>query len=282
MTAHQPALLSVLRRLGMVAAACLCAAVAMGQPAPRAIPAKPAQPPSKEAPSETPATSIMVLHLRYAEAGAMVKLVAPLIGRDTQFAADARANAIVVQGSDNSLRKIQELVKMFDVPVPPRKGARPGALTFRLIWLVDASTSTGKEVPELARDYVADIARELNTLGMGDVRQVAQAVVKTRDDGKFKLSCSPNYEGPAMSELTASGTVRLTPDAGDKVDLKVQITVASSSASPSPPGRPPAGQKLIDLDLETDVALSAYTVVATAPVGKVTSIFVIQVIPGKP
>jgi hypothetical protein len=134
---------------------------------------------------------------------------------------------------------------------------------------------------------------------------VAQTVVRSQYGNVFHISCSPLLEfKPTM--LTADGTIM----PGGELEIHVSSarpggpeTAAfapgpdmQGAGMPSPvmpgramgPGGPPRqssaefAEQLTDLNVHTAFKTNDYIVLAVAPIGKITSVFVIQITESNP
>ncbi len=295
MIARKPTILQSLTRTA-VALVCMAAASAMAQEPSKAAPAKPAQPAAKAALSFAPDRErpmVEVYSLRYAEAGEILRLLPEMVP-DVRMAVDRRTNAVVAYGPARALKEVKSLIEKFDVRAAEGKKHAAVTFTVRVVWLAEGLSDKLPGSFPPSRDLLAGVVvPELDSLGIGTVRQVAQTVLKTGPDGQFQVSASPLLEGTPV-DFTASGKVlavdqymaQKSAAAGktlhvekDGANLKIKISAARQRAErPAGPGSD-MRQKLTDIELETVVGLGDYTVLAVAPTEAITSIFVIQVTP---
>lgn len=239
---------------------------------------KEARPPARE-------QEIKIFSLQYADVEQTAQLLRGIMAQQPEvpisIGPDKRTNSIIAQGPAESLRVMEAIVRRLDEPAPePTRRPAPKPIRIRIIWLAEGLPETEGSAPA---DDLKGVAEELARVGVKNVRQVAQMMVMTQSDGKpegkFQLSCTPLLDGaPAM--FTAGGKVSIEQGVGN-------LQIGLSANRQTPPGEPftrgrrnPAAT-LVDLELDTVVRPSQYAVLGVAPVGKITSIFVIQVIPGE-
>lgn len=107
-------------------------------------------------------------------------------------------------------------------------------------------------------------------------------LVNTTPDGRFQVRCSPVLN-QRPSDLRISGqfdkqqetpTLRIELSAG-------QIEEAPLSES-GPRRGPPSSKTLVDLETVIAAPLGHYVVLGVSPVEKMTSLFILQITPGKP
>jgi hypothetical protein len=165
------------------------------------------------------------------------------------------------------------LIQTLDVPKAGRGGAGPGAACqFRIVWL--ASGLSSKDMPAPADD-LKQVVEQLGGFGVKDVRQVGQVVVNTLADGQFQTKCSPLFEGES-AELSVDGKL-----AAKTEPLQLSLRIAAKQRKPNimgaPRSRGPQDDDLVNLETVICPRFDgSYVVLGVAPVGKVTSIFVVQ------
>jgi hypothetical protein len=202
-----------------------------------------------------------------------------LAGQRARMAVDKKTNSVVIAAPEDVLKSAAELIQTLDVPEAARRGARPGApCQFRIVWL--ASGLSSKDAPAPA-DELKPVVEQLADLGIKDVRQVGPMVVNTLAEGQFQVRCSPLFEG-APAELTVEGKL----DAKTE-PVQLSLRIAAKQRRPITVGvaAPPdaaggfAGDTVNLVNLDTMISPrfdGSYVVLGAAPVGKVTSIFVVQ------
>ena len=260
----------------IVAFACVCVRPAMAEQA------KTDPPPAKEAQTPPPAKEsqpqsekkifevIRLIRLRYSDADTMARVLDQSIsGRGgLRIAIDKQKNSVILMGSEEQLQTAEELIRKLDSPGPNDK-APSSPVSIRIIWLVE-----GDQNAAAPADNLKDVVEELQHQGLVRLGQVAQTVVRSQYEGTFQISCSPLLENKPTT-LTASGRI-LT---GSKLQIRISATEANArlGADADQPG-----EKLINLDVNTVFKTNDYIVLAVAPIGKITSVFVIQITDSNP
>ena len=288
-------LLRSLARAAVAAVVCLAAVSATAQEPSQAPPSIPAQPP-KAPRSLTPGAEPLVIEvyaLGYSQVQDLLPLLTRLMPGEVQVVGDTRTNSIVAQGPAEPLRVLKALITKFDVPTA--KGKRHAAATFtvRVVWLAEGLSDELPGSSPPAQDLLAGVVKELESLGIKNVRQVAQTVLKTGPDGQFQLSASPLLNGTPV-DFTASGKVLAVDEYmaqkstapgktlhvdKDGANLRIKISATRQRAERAGGPGSEMRQKLADLEMETVVGLGDYTVLAVAPTEAITSIFVLQLTP---
>jgi hypothetical protein len=111
-------------------------------------------------------------------------------------------------------------------------------------------------------DDLKDVVTELSRMGVKDLRQVGQMVVQSSSGQPFHLSSLPDFAGQP-TRVTASGILSEPNDGAVGMEVRIEATGAT--------------QKLSEVSTRITVPQKQYVVLATAPVGKITSVFVVQV-----
>jgi len=228
-----------------------------------------------------PEAETRVYQLKYADPSTVLAVLQTmLVGRaGVRVALDSKTNSVVMAAPPEQLKTAAELIKLLDVPKAGGRGvARPAAGQFRIVWL--ASGLSSKDTPAPADD-LKQVVEQLANLGIKDVRQVGQMVVNTLAEGQFQVRCSPLFDG-APAELTVEGKLDAKAEP-IQLDLRIAakqrrpITVGLA-ASTNPEARLEGGAvDLVNLDTKISPRFDgSYVVLGVAPVGKVTSIFVVQ------
>jgi hypothetical protein len=180
---------------------------------------------------------------------------------------DERSSSLIVAGSSDDLNVAEAILQKLD-------GQQHGTLILggfeiRVIWLATGLTGENKGDPPA--DDLRDGVSELSRLGIKELRQVAQMVVQTvalsSDKGTFEVKSSPRF-GDQVADFNASGTLSGLPGR-DWMSLQIRIRTRKE---PSPPDH-----NLNQVDTQIILPLNQYVVLATAPTGNQTSVFVVQV-----
>jgi type II secretory pathway component GspD/PulD (secretin) len=204
-----------------------------------------------------------------------------LAGQRARMAVDKKTNSVVIAAPEDVLNSAAELIQTLDVPEAARRGARPGApCQFRIVWL--ASGLSSKDAPAPADD-LKQVVEQLAGLGVKDVRQVGQMVmvVNAPAERPFTMQCSPVFEG-ATAELRVDGVLDVkteSPQLSLRIAAKQRRPITVGVAAPPDAAGGFAGDTVNLVNLDTMISPrfdGSYVVLGVAPVGKVTSIFVVQ------
>jgi hypothetical protein len=281
-----------LKITAIIAIACVYAHPAFGQRVPGANPAKEERVPGgtsvPEAQSSSEEQELKVFQLTYSNAGEMANVLSQIIP-GLNIAIDQRNNAIVVGGAKEKLQTADVLLRRLDTAVSSGK-TRTSPVNIRLVWLVEGDESAAPPAENLK-----GVVEELRHQGLKNLGQVAQTVVRSQYGNVFHISCSPLLENkPTM--LTADGTIM----PGGELEIHVASArpggPETAAVAPGPdmtggpmrPGRPirqssvEVAEKLTDLNVHTAFKTNDYIVLAVAPIGKITSVFVIQITESNP
>jgi len=218
------------------------------------------------APAAEPESQIKIFRLVNAEPASAAHLLATLLPKNSHisFAVDDRTRSLVASGSRDSLAVAEAVLTKLDERANLERPKSSVSYEVRILWLVNDK----KGAPPA--DDLKDVVAELSRLGVKDVRQVGQMVVQTSLGQSFDLSSVPDFAGQP-AKLTASG--RLSERSEGSVEMRVSIRAAAMPWGPS------GQQQQVLSELSTRIVLpqKQYVVLATAPVGKITSVFVVQV-----
>ena len=228
-----------------------------------------------------PEARVRIYQIKHADPSMVLAVLTTMFtGRPSvRLSLDPKNNAVVMMASPEELKTAAELVQTLDVPKTGPKGAAPGAACqIRIVWL--ASGLSSKETPA-PTDDLKQVVDQLASLGVKDVRQVGQIVVNTLVEGKFEVRCSPLFEG-APAELSVGGQlyaktepVQLTLRIAAK--QRRPITVGLAASKDAAGGAADGAVELVNMDTVISPRLDgSYVVLGVAPVGKVTSVFVVQ------
>jgi hypothetical protein len=223
---------------------------------------------------------IMMFHLSHAEPAAVAKMLTGMLGpTELRVATDERTQSIIASGTPKALDTVNALLQKLDSPTAGdgrnnnRTSTVPAAqkaagYEVRVIWL--AAGLTGEHKGESPAGDLKEVVVELARMGITDPRQVGQMVVQTTSGGNYKgrfdMKSFPRF-GDGSVDFDASGTIlEERPDG----TLVMQINIST---------RPFSGSDQYLNQVQTQIILprKQYVVLATAPVGEQTSVFVIQV-----
>lgn len=218
-------------------------------------------------PQDEPQTrQLKVFSLMYADVANVAQLLAGFLPKDVQVATDLRTRSLLVYGPEEAIAMAEPLLLRLDQEAADKR-ARPG-MTFdvRIVWLASGLA----EDSQLMATDMKDVANELSRLGVKDPRQVGQVFVRCSPQGQFQVASTPSFEG-RPAEFVAMGMV-----AEQRAGF-VEMEISLSAEQDIRTGESIRKQKLIDLRTKIDVPPKQYVVLATAPVGKTTSVLVVQV-----
>jgi len=168
-----------------------------------------------------------------------------------------------MRGTEEKLQTAKAILERLDSPSPSEEH-RSLPINVRVFWLID-----GDENDAAPAECLKDVVEELHRQGLKNIGQVAQTMVRSQHEGTFQISCSPLLDKwPTM--LTANG--RILADS----KLRISITATKTNVTDKP------GEKLANVDVNTVFKTNDYIVLAVAPIGKITSVFVIQITNSNP
>ncbi len=227
-----------------------------------------------------PQRQLKVFTLMYADPESVTKLLAKLVeSKEARLAADLRTRSIVLQAPPETARIVEALVLKLDTEVPG-PAARPGAAyQVRIVWLASGLNPKAEALP--AAKELDPVVKELKRLGIEEVRQVGQMQVNTAPDGQFQIGCSPLFDG-APVEFRADGKLDVKSGVAQMALRISAVPHAAASAGPTPPGAGGSGVAATPQLISIETMLSprpdgSFVVLGIAPIGKVTSVFVVQV-----
>lgn len=227
-------------------------------------------------PPSEPFQQIKVFTLVNVDPDSAAKVLSELLQpRGVRFAVDRRTKSLIAMGSHETLSVMDALLTRLDQTAgeEPKKPAPLATFRVRVVWL--ASGLSRDDAPKPADD-LKEVVTELGKLGVGELREVGQAIVNTMPDGSgFEISSSPTFDD-SSAELRIAGELE---EEDGTPKLQIQIS-ASERAERSSSARSPA-RRLVDLETTITAPCGHYVVLGVTPVGKATSVFVVQVAPTK-
>jgi type II secretory pathway component GspD/PulD (secretin) len=267
MTGFKKLFFQTLKIAAVAAIVCICVNAAMGQSTP-AAPVPPDAQPKNEKPakaSQTPAEDqdIKIFYLKYCDPELMIQVLNTVI-KGGRSAIDKRTNSIIISASNDQMKTADAILRMLDIPYSEKDRSMP--VNVRIYWLVDGEASAAQPVASLK-----EIVEDLHIQGLKNIGQLAQTMVRSQYDGQFHISCSPLLDNKTVM-LSASGQIQ----PGSRLNVRIRASKAKAEGSENPTGN------LVELDVNTVYEDGKYIVLAVAPIGKITSVFVIQITEGKP
>jgi hypothetical protein len=214
---------------------------------------------------EEPEQPIKIFTLLHADPAAVAKVLSTIGPKGLKMSIDERTRSIIASGSMDALNVSEALVTKLD----EQSVIAVTRYEVRVIWLAVGMAGEGKGEPPA--DDFKDVVAELSRHGIKDPRQIGQMVVQTTSGrsyrGQFEVKSSPRF-GDQMADFNASGLLSERPD-GAGLEMQIRLRTRKES---SPPER--------NLnEIETGIVLPPkhFVVLATAPTGNLTSVFVVQV-----
>jgi hypothetical protein len=186
-----------------------------------------------------------------------------------RVATEQQTRSVLAAGSMENLNVAKALLTKLD---ETGQTAIPGAASneVRVVWLASGLTGEGAGAPPA--DDLKDVVAELSRQGVKDLRQVGEIAVQTMTGrngmgGNFQVMGSPRF-GNQTAEFSASGLLSKLPNGS----LVMNVRIATRKESSFP------GQKLNEIDSQIVLPEKQYVVLAAAPTGPLTSVFVVQVV----
>ncbi|MGO9114593.1 MAG: secretin N-terminal domain-containing protein [Thermoguttaceae bacterium] len=215
--------------------------------------------------AEEPEQQIKIFTLINADPASAAKAISTIGLKGLRVSIDERSRSIIAVGSMETLNIAEALITKLDDP--PTTAVR--RYDVRVIWLASGLTGEGRGEPPT--DDLKDVVAELSRLGIKDPRQVGQMVVQTSSggsyQGRFEVKSSPRF-GDQMADFNASGLLSERPS-GPGLVMQIRLRTRKESS--------PEEQNLNEIDTQIVLPQKQYVVLATAPTGNLTSIFVVQV-----
>lgn len=237
----------------------------------------------ESAPVAQPPQRVRVFRIRYCPVDNLVNVLARCdIDGVANLVADNVSNTVLAKGSEAALDQLEKLLDQLDSNAASPRGAT--AVRFRVVWLAAGLPAADGSEPSVPAEDLKGVIAELAAMGFNDVRQVTQSMVNTQSPGEFSLSCSTLCGGNPAT-LTVGGTLTAASNQNTlALQAQVQSTVRELPAAgpeSSQPTRELQGtvERNVALSVNTMVRQSKYTVLGVTPSGKITSFFVVQVIP---
>jgi hypothetical protein len=229
-----------------------------------------AQTPAPPAPQPT----LKVFQLANAQAQELALVLRGILA-DSRLAVDERTNSIIISGEDERLNMASALIERLDsVANPPALPATQldrQAVQVRVVWLVSGLQG---ERAAPAKD-LEPVVGALAQLGIEDLRVVANSLVNV--SGKdFTLLGTPVLDAPTRFEVT--GTLDWAPPMQHpKLALDLDVR-EDRDGSPHAKDAQAAPRSLVSLASTIDAPFGQFVVLGAAPIGRLTSVFVVQVV----
>jgi hypothetical protein len=186
-----------------------------------------------------------------------------MVSERGRFAVDPARNAVVVQDTVEALSAVEALVTKLE---EASENSVPKVLQVRVVWLI--SGMDRRDVVATPAD-LKKVADDLAKIGVEGLKLAAQTTIRAVPDVPFEMKSSPQLDNPC--ELTLSGT--FVQRQGRPMSLKIRLS--ATETLPSEPG-PTKSRRLCGIDTTVIAPLGHTVVLGAAPVGKMTSVFVVQ------
>ncbi len=177
---------------------------------------------------------------------------------DLLVAYDQATNQMIVRGPAHEIESLDALIETID-RLPAADAHRPSELRVRLAWLVSGlDQGAGTKIPP----DMGEVIRELDKLGIDELRLAAQTIVRVSADQRFRTQFVANLIEPWSMSFT--GHTANGPGGAVTLDLKLHGERLSGTASSK---------------LETSISTVSghFVVLGVSPIQNLKSVFVIQV-----
>lgn len=222
---------------------------------------------------------VKVFQLRNADAAAVSELIhdmfsnAAISGVDgtvqLRVAVDERTNSVIVTGPRDALSVVEALLMRLDEGREPSP-ADLEPLQIQVLWVVSGDDWTDDDQPQLAAlpDDLADVAGELDSLGIGNPRIATQMVVNS--SGRFSVSGSARLGN--QIQVAVNGTISV--EAGRPT---LNISIQAVDGAPGGGFGPSRASRLCELETTLKTPLGHFVVLGVSPIDGRNSAFVVQV-----
>ena len=227
---------------------------------------------TRDAAERNPLTTKIFTPINLTLDGMFEKQLMVVLSPEGRIALDPRHNAIVVQDTVEGLSAVEALVARLD---EANEKSGPKVLQVRVVWLISGmDRPDAAAVPADLKKVVDDLAK----IGVEGLKLAAQVTIQAVADGPFEMKCSPELENPC--ELAVSGAFLQKQGGPMALQIRLSATETLSSAPDGPlPAKTPGAvrtRRLCELDTTVVAPLGHTVALGTAPVGKMTSVFVVQ------
>lgn len=206
---------------------------------------------------------IKMFHLQHVDMESAARVMELFKGQGespVQFAVDEKRGTLVVRGDEASLKVVEAVVLALDRPQEKRvrKGKMSG-YRVSVYWLASGGEAAGKPAATLA-----PVVKELKSIGMEKVNQVAQMAVHSLADDGSKFS---NRGNVSLGGVDASFEVvgRMLQRDGEQVQMQIQILAKAGQNSP------------VQLETEIRTRLKQFVVLGVAPNKASSYAFVVRI-----
>jgi hypothetical protein len=225
-----------------------------------------------EATKKSAEAELRVFRLVHADAEDTAIILEQFVN-EGRLAVDQRTNSVIVSASPDVLTVVEAVIRNLDDRPTQEKPAQlaPRPVQVRLVWLVSGL----KEPRGTPAKNLEPVVAELGKLGIEELQVVANAIVNVRGR-EFTLLGTPFLESPTRLEVDGL----LDWPSPEHPSLHIDVDVRADEGGPqgakdaqSPP------HNLVGLSSDIDAPYGQFVVLGAAPMGDLTSVFVLQVVP---
>lgn len=215
---------------------------------------------------ESAPSTLKVFHLKNASADDAGQLVVQVLGDSLRMAVDERTNSLIVQGGDESLQQMEQLLMELDSQ--PAKAAPPSAtqlppVQVRIFWLL--SEGANGAPPE----GLKPVLEEMKELGIENLRLAGQMSVNVSGAGRPVLIRSRPMIGQEECLLEFEGQVRTGNSGRPLMEARISCKAGDGEGT----------AEIAALDSTIDAPLNQFIVLGTTTAGGANSVFVMQLVP---
>jgi hypothetical protein len=224
-------------------------------------------------PRKTDGLEVRMYELRHAKAkgdSLMRSVILPLLGPRDSIAMDGTRKRLIVMAEPRTHVQVEQLIKLLDVATPPDAAA---AREVRVVWLVADPASDPKSRRELPPD-VKHIPKELAKMGVEGLQVAARFMALCAGTEEFLVGGEADVNGNCQVEIQGQFVER----PATRAALKLKINARQER--PADPKEGAAAKQFVEVaTVHTTIsAPSGHAVVlGVAPMGKMTSVFVVTI-----
>ena len=238
-------------------------------------------------PEAKPKPTISVYHLKHAmakEVELILRDIYRINGEKINLGKHPSGNSLILYASSAKHAEFSGLLKSIDVP-KHIKSNQPVSHRVQLFWLVNELEDDTPPPSEM----LAPALKELSNLGIENLRQVSHVIVNSNPEGNFHVQCSPEVDGKQVT-LQFEGQLSRQ---GDVPNAKIRVSAAATeriktgeqqTGNRKLQGLPPLEsyklieRNLVTLSTEITAPRGHFVVLGATPIGKKTSVFVLQIL----
>jgi len=191
--------------------------------------------------------------------GDMLEMV---FGERGSFALDENRRLVIVKAPDSLFPVVEGILETLDSPSAPQ----PERVRLRLVWLVSGLKLEDEEAPEPPED-LEDVVAELGKIGVAGLRLAAQTLAAA-SGGEFRVKATPMLRN--RCRLMIEGEILEGPAPETRLRLELEAVEQT----------PDREVELCNLETTVTAPLGHPVVLGVTPMGRMTSVFVLQMLPG--